>query len=353
MFAAFDLTLERKAELLELLREWTAAAAKMTAGLPAGPPAGNPEAPPEDTGEAIGLPAARLTITFGFGQSVFEANGGDRLGLAARKPSLLTPLGPLPGELLDPARSDGDLCVQACADDPQVAFHAVRNLARIGRGVAVLRWTQLGFGRTSSTSGSQETPRNLMGFKDGTNNLHGEDAAAMSRYVWVGADEPQRWFRGGTYLVSRRIRMRIEAWDRDFLGDQEAVVGRFKISGAPLTGQREHDPVDLVARGADGSPVIPLDSHIRLASPRTNGGEHILRRGYSFTDGIDPATGELDSGLFFICFQRDPERQFVAIQRRLGTQDALNEYIQHTSSGLFAVPPGVLPGGFAADGLFV
>jgi deferrochelatase/peroxidase EfeB len=300
----------------------------------------------------VGLPAAALTITFGLGADVFERGGEDRFGLAPRRPLALSPLGPLPGEQLEAQRSDGDICVQACANDPQVAFHAVRNLARAARGAAVLRWTQLGFGRTSATTSDQLTLRNLQGFKDGTNNLHGDDAQAMHRFVWVGEEEPQGWFRGGTYMVSRRIRMFIEAWDRDTLHDQEQVIGRFKASGAPLSGQHEHDTVDLAARDASGATAIPGDAHIRLAAPASNEGQRILRRGYSFTDGIDPDTGELDAGLFFICFQRDPHKQFAAIQRRLGASDALGEYIQHRSSALFAIPPGVHPGGFLAQGLF-
>jgi deferrochelatase/peroxidase EfeB len=352
VFGAFDLTVESAGELRELMRAWSDAAAAMTAGATTGAIPGALDAPPSDTGEAVGLGAARLTITFGLGATVFEQRSEDRFGLAARRPALLTPLGPLPGEQLEAQLSDGDICVQACADDPQVAFHAVRNLARAARGAAVLRWTQLGFGRTSSTTSEQATLRNLQGFKDGTNNLHGDDTQAMQRFVWVGADEPQRWFRGGTYMVTRRVRMFIEAWDRDTLGDQQNVIGRFKASGAPLNGRREHDPVDLAARTAEGSPVIPARAHIRLAAPATNAGQRILRRGYSFTDGIDAATGELDAGLFFICFQRDPHRQFAAIQRRLGASDALGEYIQHRSSALFAIPPGTKPGGFLAEGLF-
>jgi deferrochelatase/peroxidase EfeB len=352
VFGAFDLTVQSRTELRELLQTWTQAAEAMTAGRPTGPIPGAADAPPADTGEAVGLQAARLTITFGLGADVFEHDGEDRFGLAARRPAKLTALGALPGDLLEAQISGGDLCVQACADDPQVAFHAVRNLARAGRGAAVMRWAQLGFGRTSSTTSDQVTLRNLQGFKDGTNNLHGDDAAQMQRFVWVGGEEPQRWFRGGTYLVSRRIRMLIEAWDRDVLSDQENVIGRFKASGAPLTGHKEHDTVDLAARSADREPVIATDAHIRLAAPSSNHGQRILRRGYSFTDGIDPDTGELDAGLFFICFQRDPHAQFAAIQRGLGAADALNEYIQHRSSALFAVPPGVRPGGFVAQGLF-
>lgn len=352
VFGAFDLTLTSAAELRDLLRTWTAAAALMTAGKPTGAVAGHPEVPPEDTGEAEGLPAAQLTITFGFGPSVFAQDGKDRFGLRAKQPRALRPLGPLPGDQLDPARSDGDLCVQACSNDPQVAFHAIRNLARIARGAAVLRWTQLGFGRTSSTTRGQATPRNLFGFKDGTNNLRAEGTAGMDRFVWVGREEPQTWMRGGSYLVARRIRMFIEVWDRDRLSDQEAVFGRSKVSGAPLTGEREFDAVDLTMKGSDGEPVIPADAHIRLSAPETNGGERILRRGYSYTDGIDPRTGQLDAGLFFVSFQQDAHRQFVPIQRKLGSQDALTEYIQHAGSGLFAVPPGIRRGGFVGEGLF-
>ena len=152
--------------------------------------------------------------------------------------------------------------------------------------------------------------------------------------------------------MARRIRMLIEAWDRVSLGEQEAIIGRHKVSGAPLAGALEHDLVDLELRGTSGKPIIPRDAHIRRAAPASNGGERILRRGYSFTDGIDPVTGQLDAGLFFICYQRDPEKQFVTIQRRLAANDALNEYIVHTGSALFAVPPGVRRGGFVGEGLF-
>jgi deferrochelatase/peroxidase EfeB len=349
VFGAFDLTGATRSDLRDLLRSWTAAAVAMTEGRPTGPVDGNELAPPADTGEALGLGPARLTITFGLGPSLFSNRA---LGLASRRPSKLAPLGPLPGDALEPSRSGGDLCVQACANDPTVAFHAVRNLARIGRGAVVIRWTQLGFGRTSSTTSTQSTPRNLQGFKDGTNNIHGDDTAAMSHYGWAGDEEPQAWFRGGSYLVARWIRMLIESWDRASLGDQEATIGRFKESGAPLTGMQEHDPVKLDLRGSESVPIIPLNAHIRLAAPSTNGGERILRRGYSFTDGVDPVTGELDAGLFFVSFQRDPRKQFAAIQTRLGASDALNEYIAHTGGGLFAVPPGARPGGFVGEGLF-
>jgi len=346
-FAAFDLLGKDRRELRELMREWSRAAAEMCGGGMVGEVNDEPLAPPEDTGETLGLLPSSLTFTFGFGPSLFEKR---RLGLAARRPAALRPLPPLPRDELDPAESGGDICVQACSDDPQVAFHAIRNLARIGRGTVVMRWSQLGFGRTSTTSRSQETPRNLMGMKDGTANIKAEDTAAMERHVWAGGEGPA-WMRGGTYMVARRIRMLLEVWDRASLGDQERTIGRHKYSGAPLGGRDEFEPVPLTAE-RDGHPLIPAHAHVRLASATENGGERILRRGYSFTDGVDETLGELEAGLFFICFQRDPERQFVAIQRRLGSHDLLNEYIKHVGSAVFAIPPGARRGGFIGETLF-
>jgi deferrochelatase/peroxidase EfeB len=347
-FAAFDLTTADRDDLVALLQTWTAAARAMTGGQPVGDVAGNGMAPPVDTGEALGLPPARLTITFGVGPSLFDG----RFGLVARRPGALADLPAFPGDLLDADLSNGDLCIQACSDDPQVSFHAVRNLARLGRGVVTVRWFQLGFGRTSSTSSAQVTPRNLMGFKDGTNNIVAEDADAVNQFVWVGSETDQPWMVGGSYLVARRIRMRIESWDRAALDEQEAVIGRRKVTGAPIGGSSEHDPVNLSASDGRGAPLIPADAHIRLAAPSTNAGERILRRGYSFTDGIDPQTGELDAGLFFICFQCDPRTGFVAIQQRLAGSDALNEYLRHTGSALFACPPGTSADGWWAESLF-
>lgn len=336
-FAAFDVTTRDVRQLAATLGLWAAAAARMTAGQLVGPTMENPHAPPMDTGEALGLRPGRLTVTVGFGPTLFD----DRFGLAAKRPTALAPLPALPGDVLDPRRCGGDLCVQACADDPQVAFHAVRNLARIARGAFALRWTQLGFGRTSSTTSAEQTPRNLMGFKDGTNNIKAEDTGALAEHVWIGSEADQQWLRGGTYLVARRIRMEIESWDADYAADQQNVFGRFKNSGAPLTGEHEFDPVNLNARDHAGSLVIPANAHIRLASAVSNGGIRILRRGYSYTDGIDPVTSELDAGLFFIAFVKDAHRQFVPLQTRLGAGDALNEYIRHTGSALFACPPGL------------
>jgi deferrochelatase/peroxidase EfeB len=338
--AAFDVaTGMTRADLVVLMQTWTAAAEAMTGGRPVPGPGDAQQAPPADTGEAAGLSPGHLTITVGFGPSLFDG----RFGLAPRRPAELAVLPPLPRDQLRPEISNGDLVVQACSQDPQVAFHAVRNLARLGRGTVTTRWTQLGFGRTASTSTAQATPRNLMGFKDGTRNLHADDPAAMDRHVWVGAEAGQPWLTGGSYLVSRRIRMFLETWDRDVLADQENVFGRAKTTGAPLSGGEEFTPPDFTKTMAGGGAAIPVDSHVHLAAPENNGGTALLRRGYSYTDGVDPQTGMLDAGLFFIAFMRSPT-QFTTLQTRLGGLDRLNEYIRHTSSAVFACPPGVAPG---------
>jgi deferrochelatase/peroxidase EfeB len=217
-------------------------------------------------------------------------------------------------------------------------------------GVVEHNWMELGFGRTSATTTAQQTPRNLLGFKDGTRNIRAEQTKLMDDYVWAGPEAGQPWLRGGSYLIARKIRIFVENWDRDYLQDQEDVIGRAKISGAPLSGGTEFTAPDFAAAGSSGQPAIPADAHIRLASFEHNGGTRILRRGYSFTDGIDPQAGTLLGGLFFIAFMKNPA-QFIQIQTSLAG-DALNEYIHHTGSAVFACPPGLSPGQHWGDTLF-
>ena len=347
-FASFDLTARAtRDDLIRLLQDWTAAAARLTRGLPVGEHGavdGPDLLPPEDTGEALGLPPSGLTITFGFGPSLFDA----RFGLASRRPAELERLPLFAFDLLEEASSDGDLCIQACADDPQVAVHAIRNLTRIAFGTARIRWSQLGFGRTSSTSTAQATPRNLFGYKDGTANLKAEHPADLDEFVWVGDEAGQAWLRGGSYLVTRRILMTIESWDRVKLREQNEIIGRDKGEGAPLSGGTEFTEPDFSLARTDGSPAIAADSHVRLAHRATTG-TRMLRRGYNFVDGSN-ALGQLGAGLFFMSYQRSP-KQFTDVQSSLAA-DALNEYIRHVGSALFAVPPGTQPGGFIGEGLF-
>ena len=347
VFATFDVTAADAAGLRALLATWSSAAAQLAVGGPLPGPAGSFD-PPPDTGEALDLSPSNLTVTLGYGPSLFDG----RFGLGRRRPAALVDLPPFPGDALLADRTGGDLCLQACADDPQVAFHAVHSLTRLALGSATLRALQTGFGPTASEGADRSSPRNLLGFHDGTSNLVTTDGAAMDRFVWVDDPTDQAWMTGGTYLVARRIRIHLEAWNDSTLEDQERTIGRIRASGAPLGARSLEAPVDLAALDAHGDPVIPDDAHIRVAAPATNKGAAILRRGYSFADGVDPLTGELDAGLFFICFQKDPGSQFVPIQQRLSHTDALAQYLVHTGSGVFACPPGIGPGGHWGTGLF-
>jgi len=353
-FASFDLATTKRHDVIGLLQNWTQAAARLTAGLPAEPTTPSQNEPPADSGEAAGLSPSRLTLTFGFGPDFFALNGEDRYGIAARRPAALVDLPRFPGDELEAGRCGGALCVQACANDPQVAFHAVRQLARISYGAASLKWVQSGFSIANKTQG---TPRNLMGFKDGTMNPTAATAAAV---VWAGEEGPA-WMTGGTYMVARRIRIALEHWDRMKLAFQEQTIGRHKASGAPLGGKAEFDTPDFAATDADGNSIIPDTSHLRLAAPANNDGATILRRGYSYNDGANFVAErwppwrqgiEYDSGLFFQAFQKDPRTGFIKLFDKMSKIDALNQFTTHTGSAIFACPPGIQPGRYVGQGLF-
>jgi deferrochelatase/peroxidase EfeB len=377
-FAAFDLVTDKRDDVVKLLQAWTAAAARMSAGRTAqplddslklavapiaaskandsyaAPPPGGMAA---DTGEALGLTPARLTVTFGFGAGLFAKGGKDRYGLSARRPPALVDLPRFVGDQLVEAHTGGDLSVQACADDPQVAFHAVRQLARIAGEAAKIRWVQAGF---LPVPGTKETPRNLMGFKDGTINPSMSVPKTMDDFVWVG-DEGPDWMRGGSYVVARRIRIAIEHWDNMKVAFQEQTIGRHKYSGAPLGKQNEFDALDLTATDKDGNPIIPENAHVRLAAAATNGGTQILRRGYSYNNGVDFTAErwppwrqglEYDAGLLFVCYQRDPRTGFIKVFERLAKFDMMNQFVTHVGSGLFACPGGAADGKFIGQRLF-
>ena len=346
----FDVTTKDRGRLIELLRDWTAAIEQMAAGRPVGG-GGSYDAPPEDTGEAEGLSPAHLTVTVGFGRSLFlDEHGKPRFGLEGKLPEALIELPHFSRDMVEEARSGGDIVVQACANDPQVAVHAIRNLSRLGFGTVRVRFSQIGFGRTAKTTSAQQTPRNLFGFKDGTANILAEDADALAEHVWVGAGSDQPWMEGGTYLVARRIRMQIETWDRSSLREQENVVGRIKSTGAPLSGGGEFSEPDFAMAGSAG-PLVPVDSHVAVLHPSAHGGARMLRRGFNYTDGSD-GLGRLDAGLFFIAFVIDARTHFVPLQQAMSANDAMNEYLRHTSSGLYAIPPGIQPGQYLGQQLF-
>jgi len=380
-FAALDLTTTKRDEVVALLKAWTAAAARLASGKAIEPfektelaynydtsaitktvTTSSDEPEPTtvslpDTGEADGLPPARLTVTFGFGAGLFEKDGKDRYGLAKQRPEALTDLPHFAGDELAAERTGGDLSIQACADDAQVAFHAVRQLIRLADDVAQVRWAQTGF---MPSFGTGQTPRNLMGFRDGTNNPSTRDPALMEKFVWVDSEGPD-WMQGGSYLVVRRIRIALEHWDSSKVDFQEQTVGRHKASGAPIGRKNESDALDLGATDKDGNYVIAENAHVRLATAATNEGAQILRRPYSYNDGVNFTAErwppwrqgmEYDAGLFFLCYQRDPRTGFVKIFENMAKMDMLNQFVTHVGGGLFACPGGVAEGEFIGQRLF-
>ncbi|MFL6562645.1 MAG: iron uptake transporter deferrochelatase/peroxidase subunit [Bacillus sp. (in: firmicutes)] len=349
-FVSMDVTTSKKDELVQLFKDWTIAAALLSEGNAVGDLSSNQFLPPKDTGEAAGLSASNLTVTFGVGPSLFVKDNQDRFGLKSRQPKELVDLPKFPLDALEEQWTGGDLCIQACADDLQVAFHAVRNLIRIARGKATLRWAQTGFQRTKQADSKNETPRNLFGFKDGSVNPDVNDEKEMNKQVWVQSGDGPDWLVNGSYLVVRRIQMFIEVWDRSTLKEQEKTFGRYRDSGAPFGQKSEFDPIDLNHKNDKGESSLPVDSHTRLS--HGDGSQRILRRAYSYSDGMDMKTGSFDAGLLFLCFQRTPSKQFIPIQNRLAKMDKLNEYTSHKGSAIFACLPGTKQGGFIGETLF-
>ncbi|MFJ9523433.1 iron uptake transporter deferrochelatase/peroxidase subunit [Kitasatospora sp. NPDC101801] len=331
--AAFDLVDGAGRDgLRKLLQQWSATAAKLVRGEDA-PSAENQIA--RDTGPCS------LTVTFGFGATLF-----DKAGLTDRRPAALTPLPDFPEDAIDRARSDGDLWVQIGADDALVVFHALRVLQRQAAGLATLRWQMAGFSRTPGATAHPMTGRNLMGQVDGTNNPKPGQDGFEEKIFTSGAGDG--WPADGTYAVVRRIRMLLDNWENLPTDRQERVVGRRKSDGAPLSGGTETTPVDLSARASDGTLAVPADAHVRVAAPASNGGATMLRRGFSYADGVT-ADGSPDAGLLFVAFQADPMKGFVPVQRKLARGDGLSRFLRHEASGLYVVPPGAPEGGYVGQ----
>lgn len=326
-FVVLDLRTIDRNELIQLFKDWTDYSQKFVNGELVKKDGSNALLPPSDTGETVGLNPYRLTLTFGVSASFLT-----KLGLEKKRPKLFRDLPAFPKEQLREQYTGGDIVIQACADDEQVAFHAVRNLIRKGRNKVTMKWSQSGF---AAIGDRMETPRNLFGFKDGTANVTTEKD--FDKVVWADSKD---WMNNGSYMAVRRIIMHLETWDRTNLQEQENTFGRYKESGAPFGKKDEFDEVDLS--------LLPVDSHVRLAKEVDL---PILRRSYSYSDGIDPKTGQFDAGLLFIAFQKDPDR-FVKIQTNLGADDKMNEYVTHIGSGLFACFGGVKEGGYIGQDLF-
>lgn len=331
--AVLDLKSKDKSAIQQMFKTWTERTVKMMHGEAIGKTTSNTLLPPVDTGEAIGLDANKLTITFGVSKSFLQ-----KLGLNNKVPRSFKDLPHFPNDQLDKDITGGDIFIQACADDPQVAFHAIHNLIRPYLDVVQVKWSETGF----ISGKGKETPRNLMAFKDGTQNPR--DTKAYKNYVFID----DGWATYGTYCVLRKIQIHIETWDRTALEEQEATFGRHRASGAPLGKKDEFDEMDLTAKDAQGEYVIPKDAHARLAKEANT---EILRRAYNYMRGTNDKTGNYDAGLLFISFQKHPQ-QFIDIQNSLGAVDKLNEYITHKGSGLFLILPGVKKGGYLGESLF-
>ncbi len=351
-FAAFDLTKRERSATAQLMESWTDIADQLSVGAPVH----------GDSGEATGMGPAGLTVTFGFGEALFD----DNCAPASARPAGLLTLPEFAGDQLDPAWSGGDLLVQVCAEDPAVVSHALHQLRRVGQGRARLRWSQAGF----LPQAQGETPRNLFGQVDGTANP-APDSPELDELVWV-TDGPS-WMVGGTYLATRRIRMIMTAWDRMSLDVQEATIGRDRSTGAPLSGGDEFTEPDLDAV-SEGASLIAPDSHVRITKTT---GPGMLRRGYSFDNGplvsgavaehdvpeemnhdehgqqdhspMMAAMDDHDAGLFFAAFVRDPAKQFVPMQEALSASDALGHFLSYTSAGLWAIPAGAPSGSIASE----
>jgi deferrochelatase/peroxidase EfeB len=363
-FAAFDVVTTKRDDIVKMLQAWTAAAARMAEGKTAQPIEGglklavprppadpnkdddygfpDPATTPADTGETMGMSPSRLTITFGFGAGLFIKDGKDRFGLAARRPEALVEMPKFAGEQMVEGHTGGDLAIQVCAEDPQVAFHAVRQLARIAEGVAQIRWAQLGYRPATGE-------RHLLGFSNGKGNPSVDDAEAMAASVWVGKEGD--WMQGGTYAVVRRIRFSIEHWDHMPQAYQEKAVGEGKHAGMQM-GKGHPESIDVLEDENS-------QTHLRIVTP---GAKTMLRRSFSYNDGVNFIAErwppwrqglQYDAGMFFICYQRDPRTGFIDMNDKLAKYDSmLNQFWTHEGGGLFAYPRGVRPGEYVGQQLF-
>ncbi|POP46045.1 deferrochelatase/peroxidase EfeB [Superficieibacter electus] len=336
MLVAFDVLASDKAGLERLFRLLTRRIAFLTTGGPA-PQTPNPRMPPTDSG-ILGkfIAPDNLTITVSLGHSLFD----DRFGLAAHRPKKLQKMTRFPNDSLDAALCHGDVLLQICANTQDTVIHALRDIIKHAPDLLSVRWKREGFiSDHAARSNGKETPINLLGFKDGTANPDSQNPALMDEVVWVTAEQGEpAWATGGSYQAVRIIQFHVEFWDRTPLKEQQTIFGRDKATGAPLGMHNEHDVPDY-AQDPDGD-IIALDSHIRLANPRTPQTQSslMMRRGYSYSLGVTNA-GQLDMGLLFVCYQHDLKKGFLTVQQRLNGE-ALEEYIKPIGGGFFFVLPG-------------
>lgn len=334
-----------KKEFTNLMRLWTADARALCTSET---PVGSLEPEMADT-------PANLTITCGLGERVFDV-----IGAAKLRPKWLRDVEAFDRDKLDPAWGQTDIVLQICCDDPVTAGHAMRHMIRAGQDYAQVKWLQQGYGHAYGAGGKGDTPRNHFGQLDGTVNPRSDEE--MDQQVWI--DEGPQWARGGTSMVVRRIRMNLDTWEKLDRKSRENSIGRKLDNGAPLTGEEEFDKPDFDAVDKYGLPTIDRNSHIaRAQAPDGKPQERMLRRAFNYDMQPDYApiseTGFVNdeeeisgtdvqlsnSGLVFICFQKDMSKVFEPMQRRMDEVDLLNEWITHIGSAVYFVPPGVQSGG--------
>jgi dye decolorizing peroxidase len=318
-----------RAALGRLMRLWSTDIVALSEGRP----------PPGDTAPELAVPNTELTVTVGLGPRVFT-----RPGLTADKPGGLDDLPVMRHDRLLPAWSGGDLLIQVGADDPVSVVHAVRRLVADASPFARPVWRQTGFWNSTGPDGKPVTGRNLFGQVDGTGNP-AIGTPEFDATVW--ADGPE-WFRGGTTLVVRRIKLNLDTWDELTRSEQERAVGRKLSTGAPVTGTAEHDELDLEARDADGRLVIAENAHARLSHHSENDGRRIFRKGLNY---VHDTGATRESGLIFQSYQADVAGQFLPLLTRLDAADALNEWTTTIGSAVFAIPPGWHEDGWLARDL--
>lgn len=347
MLVAFDILATNKADLTRLFKLLTERCVFLMQG--GQPVQVDNKLPPLDSGiMGTQIYPDNLTITVSVGNALFD----ERFGLSGFKPKHLQQMTKFPNDSLDAKWCHGDLLLQICANSSETVLHALRDIIKHTPDLLSVRWRRDGFisAHAAATQG-QETPINLLGFKDGTGNPDTHQPSLMNKILWVNSahHEPD-WATHGSYQAIRLIRFRVEFWDRTPLQEQEAIFGRHRDTGAPLGKRNEHDDPDY---GSDPEGKrIPLDSHIRLANPRTPETEKnlILRRGYSYSSGIT-GSGQLDMGLLFVCYQADLQAGFIAVQKKLNGEP-LEEYIKPFGGGYFFTLPGVpAPGHYFAQSL--
>lgn len=322
---AFDLHADvAKEQLVGLLKEWTQLARHLTQGT---------EIPGFLAPEMVEA-VANLTITAGFGERIF-----DLIGKSELKPAGLHDIPAFRLDQLQERWGQSDLMLQLCADDPVTLFMAARLMIKKALPVASLKWLQKGFGHAFGGAPHGATPRNPMGTIDGTVNPG--EPEEWAEQVWIDSD--QLYLKNSSIMVLRRIALELDSWEKLDAMARGRVIGRDIHTGAPLSGgTSEFDEEDMDAKDENGEYLIDRNSHLALAREQDGlPNDALRRRAYAYDDALDPSVeSSTNSGLVWISFQKNPDKQFTAIQKRLDKSDLLNDFATHIGSAVYWIVPG-------------